>query len=633
MAEVKLKFVKYSVGGKTFYDLSPDVPSGQQEVTDPAELKQAEQFYQTNINDPRSLGLAERGEQETAGMRQRLADYQRGISSQFVINDQGVLAEQGQVAAQQEQQRAFAAGETINIGTAQAPLYVPKGTPAPEQANRAFQAKLPPPTYQEYNPKTGKLTTITPTPGTGTYVEDIAKGFDQPKTGLGSVTETNRLLGGQYFDPVTGKQLKPFSPTAPQLSQKDAPQKQLGATEGILSTPPAPTPKPVVGDSSALRAAERKQKIEEYKKLLETGAAVPAQFRSVEEFDRLRKEQGVVLDEQEMQAIQNEALQIRQSLREFASRAGEGVSEAGRIGAVSEAERNAIQRLESLAIREQAVVERLNTKNAYINNVLRLGQQDYNVARQEYEFEYNKNLKALNLLNEEMDSQKADALTAFTTISNLIAKKGTLQLTSQLRTQLETYALEAGLPIETIDLMLRPGADKVSSIYSRDEGIFAVMEGADGVPYVKQLSSAPVGRGKDAMRVSNIQSFIDSKKGLDGLIAFETYQQAAQNWISQGGTTSDFKVAFPAESLMDKGNLNKLPESLQPTGFKPTPTVQDIQTQAKDVFNQYKTAGYTRKQIEDQWKSENNTTTISPLVKSILDELYPSTGKWWEFWK
>ena len=35
----------------------------------------------------------------------------------------------------------------------------------------------------------------------------------RPTSGVGSFAETNRLLGGEYFDPVTGRQLQPFTPT------------------------------------------------------------------------------------------------------------------------------------------------------------------------------------------------------------------------------------------------------------------------------------------------------------------------------------------------------------------------------------------------------------------------------------
>jgi hypothetical protein len=78
----------------------------------------------------------------------------------------------------------------------------------------------------------------------------------------------------------------------------------------------------------------------------------------------------------------------------------------------------------------------------------------------------------------------------------------------------------------------------------------------------------------DAERVNKIRTFIDSKRGTDKLIAAGTYIKAAQDWISIGGTSADFKMAFPAESLMRKEELKKLPTSLKPS--KTTTTSLDF---------------------------------------------------------
>src|SRR3990167_10792587 len=96
---VKLKPIKYSVNGKQYYDLSPDVPSGQQEVTDPNEISTALADYETRV-----IGGASGAEQ--TGLRQRLADYKAGTSTQFALNEKGVLAEPKQIVAQQAQRRS-----------------------------------------------------------------------------------------------------------------------------------------------------------------------------------------------------------------------------------------------------------------------------------------------------------------------------------------------------------------------------------------------------------------------------------------------------------------------------------------------------------------------------------------------
>lgn len=84
----------------------------------------------------------------------------------------------------------------------------------------------------------------------------------------------------------------------------------------------------------------------------------------------------------------------------------------------------------------------------------------------------------------------------------------------------------------------------------------------------------------DNSRVNTISSFITSKQGVDKKIAWETYAQAAQKWIALGGTTSDFKVAFPPEVYMDAGNLATLPSSLKPAGASGSSG-----TSANDFYN------------------------------------------------
>lgn len=232
---------------------------------------------------------------------------------------------------------------------------------------------------------------IVPTPGSGTYAEDLASSFD--------------------------------------------------------TTPQSPEVPKITGTSDAERARLRQEEIEKIKSEMDPGNK-PAVYKTSDEFQRLRQEQGVVKDEEELAALQNEANLGNQELRKFRSTAGEAVPEAGRIGMVSEAERNLNFRLEGLALREQSVLSRLNSKNAYISTVVNMGERDYNQALNEYNNEYNKNLKAIDIYNTQMDDQQRDALSGFTTITNLLKDQGVdfNNLDPKLKTQVDSLALKAGLP-------------------------------------------------------------------------------------------------------------------------------------------------------------------------------------------
>src|SRR3990167_7955378 len=196
---------------------------------------------------------------------------------------------------------------TVQKGETSLGIYQKSGLKSVEEflkLNPTFAAKGGP---RDYQGLTGDLQIgqeyfltpqVTPTKGSSTYIEDITKNFDDNK------------------------------------DNADQP----------------------VGTSDAERARLRQEKIDKIKAELEAGATKPTTYRSSDEFVRLRKEQGVVKDEEELVAIQNEARLGQQELRESEATSGEGVSEGGRLGMMSERERNLNFRIEGLGLRERAVI-------------------------------------------------------------------------------------------------------------------------------------------------------------------------------------------------------------------------------------------------------------------------------------
>lgn len=270
---------------------------------------------------------------------------------------------------------------------------------------------------------------------------------------------------------------------------------EYGKSKGLPEVNPDPNG-PGVGTSTAARATE----IQKIKDEMNAGLTEPATYKSLDEFTKLRNEQGVVKDEEELNTVRNEAAQIQQTLREFASTAGEGTSEAGRIGAVSEAERNAQFRLDSLNLRETAVTNRLATKNSYINTVLGLGKDDYNTAYTKYTNEYNKNVKAVDLYNAKLNEQQKDALTGFTTITNLLKDHDISKIDSATSATLDTLALQAGLPKGIFQSVIQATPDeKILSpvMVDTDNGkdIYFYTQGKDGKPSLKTVQHLP-GSGK-----------------------------------------------------------------------------------------------------------------------------------------
>ena len=289
--------------------------------------------------------------------------------------------------------------------------------------------------------------------------------------------------------------------------------------------------------------------MEEIKAELNGGITKPSTYKSVEEYDRLRKEKGILDDENELVAIQNEAALIKQSLRKFSATAGQGVSEEGRIGAVSEAERNASFRLEDLAIRENSVLNRLKTKNAYISDVLKLTEGDYNQAYQEYTNEYNKNYQVLTLLNNKMDEQKKDALTAINTTMNLLKDKQVSELSPTLKTQLETHALTLGLDPSVVDTWLNSPDKKTDKDQEYKSGSMVTTK--EAIASVQSKLDASRGQSYKNENGQTITPPASDKYANTAL-----YLQALDNWKKSGGDESDFFKEYPPKLYLNPNDAS-----------------------------------------------------------------------------
>jgi len=291
----------------------------------------------------------------------------------------------------------------------------------------------------------------------------------QPATGLGSAEYTNRLLSStpgvsvnvpqtqpvtQYFNPQTGAINVPYVqpatqpvsqpipqpiPTTPEVPQKTVAELTGGSLNGSITAP--------VATSSTLRES-RAAGIAATKAEMLPQREQPV-LKSEEEYKKLYSEGQVGVDKEELSAIQNEARIAKEELRQFKQTSGQTLSEAGYLGGISEAERNLNFRLEGLAIREQAVLSRIATKNDYINTIMGLKQQDYQNATTQYDKEYARNTQAIDAYNQQLNNAEKSALTSATTTINLLKSSGIdySQLDASTRQQIDSNFLAAGIPL------------------------------------------------------------------------------------------------------------------------------------------------------------------------------------------
>ena len=361
-----------------------------------------------------------------------------------------------------------------------------------------------PPASHILQPETTTPTTTVQRPQ-GQGIEDFTRSLDTTSTTQSS--QPNSLQGAigtrpspsnpnvtEYYDIATGKGFssegdvlkfagEKTGKTFSDWGQFDAAYKLPGLPKTESGTEGGSGYQSPVGTSETERAKKKAEEIARIKAELEQGTEKPSPFKSMEEFDRLRKEQGVVQDEEELSSLRNEAALGKQELRQFKQTSSKGVSQGGYLGGVSEAETNLSFRMEGLAIREQAVLSRLNSKNQYISTALQLGISDYNTARQEYESSWNRNLQATELYNQDIDDQKKDALTSLTTLQNLLKDKNVdfSNLDSATLSQIETLALQAELPIEIVRqaFMSQPNAE-IAHFQKNDDGTTSVFYKQNG---------------------------------------------------------------------------------------------------------------------------------------------------------
>lgn len=381
-----------------------------------------------------------------------------------------------------------------------------------------------------------------------------------------NVAQLQKLLGVTEdgdFGPMTKQAVVNFQKNAGITADGIVGPQTVAALNARYGTTEAPT-ESVVGTSAAARAETRAEGIARMKAELEEGLKAPDVFSSVKEFDRLRKEQGIVKDEEELAAIRNESMMAQQELREFAYTVGKEMPEGGRLGAIGEAERNARFRLESLAIREQAVLNRVNAKNSYINTMMGLKKDDYQTAYTNYTNEYNKNLKAIQMYNEELDDQQQDALTAFTTMTNLLSKSGMNEITPELSTQLDSLALQAGLPTGVFQTALKGISfnEQLKNVQMVGDDVYMWTQGADGQPHLKLIKSAPTegvtpGSGINSEYAGIIDTILGSGKFTkdqaaamtnainNGEDPFTVVKNQAKNLLGQTGDTklTNYEVA------------------------------------------------------------------------------------------
>jgi len=359
-----------------------------------------------------------------------------------------------------------------------------------------YQTETPTPTptpTPEPTPEPTPAPTPPPTGYTGVSIVDYLK-----SVGQASDYASRARLAQQYG--ITG-----YQGTAAQNTQL------LNALRGGAPpspAPPAPPPPPDGGlppggggeippggggdegrgglTPEQIAEQQRQQAIEAAQALLDslqgdstvaiTGETTPA---PPEELD-LESEQAKLMTQYQTEPLETELVDIDKqmadlsALYETAISQEKGRSAPGAIIRARQAKFSEEQRIELDRLTRQkiAIQEQLNVKYNMINTVMNLKQMDYQTARQNYEWEYDKAVQAQQLLSTEQDKQKKDAQAVLNTTINLFSSAQLLwtDLSDEQQLSINKMEMTAGIPTGTVQafMMVKPQAKLISSVNGYD---------------------------------------------------------------------------------------------------------------------------------------------------------------------
>ena len=386
MAETTVPLRFYKVANT--YQLMPETNNANAGtlVTDANELKTAEAWY-SNPDNYNNIGR-----QEFEGLQSRLADYRAG-RSEFLLNSQGNLATQGEVTAQKAQADAIASGSAYNVGTKEAPLTMPYGSPG---ALLSMNPKAYADTYggtgvQGYNPA-------------GTYQEIPfdAKRFEEAT----NAAKTAGVTSPSNYEGAVGM-YKEFLPS----------QKEPSAVDTFVSQDPYLNTVIKGYQDYMSQQNQRTSLVDTYKSML--------------------KESGIQGIDTELINMKNIINGTEDDIRTEVTKAG-GFATDSQVMALSNA------RNKQLIKNYNTLLETRNSKAQYLDTLMNLTQQDRQEADQRFEQMTNFGFKVAEI-NQQM---KQSAISTLDRVAKTLGWDGVYQSTQgnpQLQRQIEMmYGLPAG---------------------------------------------------------------------------------------------------------------------------------------------------------------------------------------------
>lgn len=267
--------------------------------------------------------------------------------------------------------------------------------------------------------------------------------------------------------------------------------------------------------------------------------------------------------------LTNQENELRASFRvQKAAEEGKPVAMNVIEGRVSEEERAANERLDTVLRQKDYVTNQLKTKYDVVNNLMNLKQLDYKTASDNYNTAFSQNLQLFNTVKGISDSEKSDLereqdnARANTQIIYNAIQSGGLKLSDisdDQKLSITKLEMQSGLPsgfYETLQSK-NPKADIVTSTTRETNGkkyVDVIMRNQDGslttqTTYVGAVDQSS-GSGKPTeaettrSAATKVATQLKSVSGGDGYVSPENYKKARTAWVTAGYTAKDFDERF-----------------------------------------------------------------------------------------
>jgi hypothetical protein len=370
-----------------------------------------------------------------------------------------------------------------------------------------------------------------------------------------------------------------------------------------------------------------------------------------DDYEALRSEYGIAGIENQINSINKQISDKEATLRQGMYNVEGELKPMELIGTEQrELQRQAYEEIDALNRRKQTLVDELATKQTLISNLMSLKQLDYQTATDAYQQEFSNNINLLNIIEnrasaeeQRANQQQDDARANLNTMINMMADGGQTwdNLDNTMKTEIVKLEMKGNLPIGTIESFMnikpnskliatKDGYDEagnaiVSFIYEDDKGNPGIVKTVKTGGVYSGKTTGLSGEGEDEIALKNR---LLKSKGTDGFVDPKIYQEVK--------STADIS----ADQFDKKFSYLLSPQERQNLGIEKSNEETDEETDPAtalekmgNVFTKFKEAGFSKKEVEEQFKTDNNLDNIPDVYQKIIDEIYENGKPAKSFWQ